>query len=116
MPYLLSQAHPNSTWTVCTGAQGDIAQFPVPAMPQGALFSFATAACRENEKTNVRFNEVYLAFRVEVDEDAKKHGVTSASEFAEVYKQMLDRKDVKSSRVRVETPEDLAVLRFARKF
>lgn len=85
-------------------------------MAQGALFSMCTAGCRENESTNVRFNEVYLAFRVEVDEAAAQHGVTSASEFAAVYQQLLDRPDIRSSRVRVDTVQDIKNLKFARKF
>ncbi|KAB5522183.1 hypothetical protein GE09DRAFT_977620 [Coniochaeta sp. 2T2.1] len=114
--YLLEQNHPASTWTICTGSQGDSAVFPVPAMPQGALFSMATAACRENEHSSVRVNEVYLAFRVEVDEDAAQHGVTSASEFASVYQLLLDNPKIRSSRVRVDTTDDMKVLKFERKF
>ena len=30
--YLLEQNHPNSTWTICTGAQGDLGTFSIPAM------------------------------------------------------------------------------------
>ncbi|KAK6070481.1 short-chain dehydrogenase reductase [Seiridium cupressi] len=114
--YLLEQKHPNSTWTICTGSQGDAAVFPLPAMTQGPLFSMATAAARENEKTNVRANEVYLMFRVEVDEDAAKHGVTKASEFASVYEKILARPEIRSSRIRIETPEDFKNLTFVRKF
>jgi hypothetical protein len=88
----------------------------VPAMPQGALFSMATAACRENADTNVRFNEVYLCFRVEVDDDAAQHGVTSASEFASVYEQLLERSDIRSSRVRVGTHDEIKSLKFESKF
>jgi NAD(P)-dependent dehydrogenase (short-subunit alcohol dehydrogenase family) len=115
LPYLLSQPNP-TTWTLCTGAQGDIGTHALPAMSQGALFSFATAACRETAETNVRFNEVYLALRVEVDEDAKAHGVTSASEFAGVYEAVLGREEIRSSRVCVEKVEDLRNVRFTRKF
>ncbi|KAK9423390.1 putative short-chain dehydrogenases/reductase [Seiridium unicorne] len=114
--YLQEQKHPNSTWTICTGSQGDAAVFPLPAMTQGPLFSMATAAARENEKTNVRANEVYLMFRVEVDEDAAKHGVTKASEFASVYEKILARPEIRSSRIRIETPEDFKNLTFVRKF
>jgi len=96
---------------MCTGSQGDIAAVPVPALNQGALYSMATAACRENETTNVRFNEVYLAFRVEVDEDAAQHGTASASEFALIYEELLTRSEIRSSRVRVDTPEDLTDLK-----
>ncbi|KAK9769630.1 putative short-chain dehydrogenases/reductase [Seiridium cardinale] len=114
--YLQEQKHPNSTWTICTGSQGDAAVFPLPAMTQGPLFSMATAAARENEKTNVRANEVYLMFRVEVDEEAAKHGVTKASEFAFVYEEILARPEIRSARIRIETPEDIKNLKFARKF
>ncbi|KAM0815696.1 putative short-chain dehydrogenases/reductase [Seiridium cardinale] len=114
--HLQEQKHPNSTWTICTGSQGDAAVFPLPAMTQGPLFSMATAAARENEKTNVRANEVYLMFRVEVEEEAAKHGVTKASEFASVYEEILARPEIRSARIRIETPEDIKNLKFARKF
>jgi len=114
--YLLEKKHPNSTWTICTGSQGDAAVFPLPAMTQGPLFSMATAAARENEKTNVRANEVYLMFRVEVDEDAAQHGVSSATEFSSVYEEILNRPEIRSSRVRVESPEDFKNVKFAKKF
>ncbi|RYP31830.1 hypothetical protein DL768_011156 [Monosporascus sp. mg162] len=114
--YLLEQNHPASTWTSCTGAQGDIATHPMPAMTQGPLFSMATAACRENATTNVRFNEVYLAFRVEVDEVAAQNGTTSASDFASVYEEILARPEIRSSRVRVVGLEDLKDLKYERKF
>ncbi|KAK3676628.1 hypothetical protein LTR78_003402 [Recurvomyces mirabilis] len=110
--YLREQNNPNSTWTICTGAQGEIAQFVVPAMTQGALFPFCKAAARENEETNVRVNEVYLCYRVENDKDAVEHGVTKASDFANVYEMILDSPDVRSSRVCVENAdEDLKKLK-----
>jgi NAD(P)-dependent dehydrogenase (short-subunit alcohol dehydrogenase family) len=114
--YLLEQKNPASTWTICTGSQGDLAIFPVPAMTQGALFSMCIAAARENEKTNVRFNEILLGFRVEVDEAAKEHGVTTASEFGQVYESILADPDIRSSRVRVDEIEDLKKLKYARRF
>jgi hypothetical protein len=114
--YLLEQNNPASTWTICTGSQGDLAIFPLPAMTQGPLFSMATAAARENDSTNVRFNELYLGFRVEVDELAEHHGVTKASDFAKVYEKILDDPKVRSSRVRVESVEDIEKLRYQRKF
>ncbi|KAK5716509.1 hypothetical protein LTR15_009400 [Elasticomyces elasticus] len=115
--YLLEQKNPKSTWTICTGSQGDIGSHPLPAMTQGPLFSMATAAARENEKTNVRFNEIYLCYRVEVDSDAEAHGVTKASDFANVYEMVLEDPDVRSSRVRVENEqEDLVKLKYAKKF
>ena len=67
----------------------------------------AHAASRENVNTNVRFNEVYLAVRVEVDEEAEKHGVTKASDFAKVYIKLLERQDVRSSRVWIRKPSDI---------
>jgi hypothetical protein len=76
----------------------------------------ATAACRENEKTNVRVNEVYLAFRVEVDEVAAQNGTITATEFATVYEQLLARPEIRGSRVRVESPEDMKTLKYQRKF
>ncbi|KAL6831795.1 hypothetical protein V8C40DRAFT_159731 [Trichoderma camerunense] len=114
--YLQEQNHPDSTWTICTGSQGDMAIFALPAITQGPLFSMATAAARENEKTNVRVNEVYLMFRVEVDEDAAQHGVTSASEFAAVYEGILSNPEIRSSRVRVASPADIKDLKWAKKF
>ncbi|CAN9391287.1 unnamed protein product, partial [Alternaria alternata] len=116
VPYLLAQKHPTSTWTLCTGAQGETAFFPVPGMTQGALFTMSTAAARENEKTNVRFNEVYLCFRVEVDEQAEKHGVTSASEFAKVYENLLGDEEVRGARVTVREVGDVGRLVWQRKF
>ncbi|KAK4063805.1 hypothetical protein H0G86_006971 [Trichoderma simmonsii] len=114
--YLQEQNHPDSTWTICTGSQGDMAIFALPAITQGPLFSMATAAARENEKTNVRVNEVYLMFRVEVDEDAAQHGVTSASEFAAVYEGILSNPEIRSSRVRVASPADIKDLKWTKKF
>ncbi|KAJ5817869.1 Short-chain dehydrogenase/reductase SDR [Penicillium robsamsonii] len=114
--YLLEQKNPASTWTICTGSQGDLATHPVPAMTQGALFPMTTAAARENESTNVRFNEIYLGFRVEIDELAVEHGVTKATEFANVYEMILATPDVRSSRIRVEDVDDLKKLKYQKKF
>ncbi|KAL4954081.1 hypothetical protein BDW69DRAFT_144667 [Aspergillus filifer] len=113
--YLQEQNNP-TTWTLCTGAQGDVGTFSLPAMSQGALFSFATAAARECAETNVRFNEIYLAFRVEVDENAVKHGVTSASSFARVYEAVLAREEIRSARVLVKGVGDLEDVKFVSKF
>jgi hypothetical protein len=84
-------------------------------MTQGALYTMCTAAARETASTNVRFNEVYLAFRVEVDEDAEKHGVVKASEFAKVYELLLADEKVRSSRVWVVDTEDMQTLRYEKK-
>ncbi|KAJ5646945.1 Short-chain dehydrogenase/reductase SDR [Penicillium lividum] len=114
--YLLEKKNPISTWTICTGSQGDIATHPVPAMTQGALFSMTKAAARENESTNVRFNEIYLGFRVEVDSDAIQHSVTKASDFGNVYEMILANSEVRSSRVRVDDVDDIKMLKYEKKF
>ncbi|KAA8650155.1 hypothetical protein EYZ11_013392 [Aspergillus tanneri] len=113
--YLLEQKNPASTWTICTGSQGDLATHPVPAMTQGALFPLTTAAARENESTNVRFNEIYLGYRVEVDEIAVQHG-TKSSDFGNVYELILANSEVRSSRVRVDNLDDLKKLKYQKKF
>lgn len=82
-----------------------------PAMTQGALYSMATAACRDNESTNVRFNEVYLALRVEVDSMAEQTGMNKASDFAVNYEEILRREDVRSMRVSVFAKEDIRELK-----
>ena len=74
------------------------------------------AACRDNWKSNVRVNEVLLGFRVEVDEAAREHGVTTATEFGKVYEEILARPEIRSSRVRVDGVGDLTKLRYARRF
>ncbi|KAJ5729337.1 Short-chain dehydrogenase/reductase SDR [Penicillium malachiteum] len=114
--YLLEQKNPDSTWTICTGASGDDATRPMPAMTQGALYPLTKAAARENNSTNIRFNEIYLGFRVEVDEDAVQHGVTKASDFANVYEMVLANPEVRGSRVRVEGLGDLKELKYEKKF
>ncbi|KAK4981224.1 hypothetical protein LTR66_004650 [Elasticomyces elasticus] len=114
--YLLEQSNSASTWTICTGSQGELATRPMPAMTQGALFPMTIAAARDNEFTNVRFNELYLGFRVEVDEVAVQNGTTKASDFGKVYELILANPEVRSSRVRVETLEDIEKLRYQKKF
>lgn len=114
IPYLLEQKKATS-FTLCTGAQGDIATFAAPAITQGSLFSMANVACRDNADTNVRFNEVYLGCRVEVDESAVKTGAMKASDFARVYTNLLSRLEIRSSRVSVYTHEDLEDLKHKKK-
>ncbi|CAI6337639.1 unnamed protein product [Periconia digitata] len=116
IPYLIAQAHPTSTWTMCTGSQGEIGEFAAPAMSQGALFSLANCATQELKNTNVRFNEVYLGLRVETDESAALHGVVKASEFAEVYVAVLKAGGgMKGQRVLVEKVEDMKNVRWVAK-
>lgn len=87
----------------------------MPAISQGAMFSMATAACRSLSGTNVRFNEVYLAHRVEVDAVAEKHGTMKASVFSRVYEKILAKPDVKGCRIRVDSEEDVDNLRCEQK-
>ncbi|KAF2159500.1 hypothetical protein M409DRAFT_29973 [Zasmidium cellare ATCC 36951] len=114
--FLRDQNHPQSTWTICTGMQGELAIFPLPAMTQGALFPMCIAGMRENEETNVRFNEVFLGFRVEHDEDAITHGVVKASDFATVYELILNDETARSSRIKVLTPEDMKKLNIQKRY
>ncbi|KAH6989603.1 hypothetical protein BKA56DRAFT_576123 [Ilyonectria sp. MPI-CAGE-AT-0026] len=114
--YLLEKNHPESTWTLITGAQGDFATHAVPAIGQGALFALAVAASRENLETNVRFNEVYLGYMVQVDENAAKLGSVSSSEFATVYEKLLASPEIRSSRVFQKSAEDMKKLRYERRF
>ena len=72
-------------------------------------------AARENLHKLTRFNEVYLGFRVELDEDAGRHTVVSSTEFGAVFKQLLDRSDIRSSRVEVFNPENIKVLKHTRR-
>lgn len=115
MPYLLAQNDPRSTWTLCTGSQGDLGARAPPAMTQGALYSMANVACRDNYKTNVRFNEIYLALRVEVDESAAKTGAMKASDFAKCYVALLSDTGIRSSRVSVSGYDDLEKLKYETK-
>jgi len=89
-------------------------------MTQGALFSLGVAAELENRDTNVRFNEVYLAFLVNVDEeavkeDAAKNGVVKASDFARVYEGLLARDEIRGARVLLFGPDDIGTLRWESK-
>lgn len=115
--YLIDQAKPNSSWTLMTGGAGTSGFAGVTAVSQGALFSLANVACRENKDNNVRFNEVYLNRRVDYDEVAQKKGgnVISASEFAGNYEQILDRQDIKGCRISVLKPEDVKELNYQSK-
>lgn len=115
IPYLLEQNNPNSTWTLCTGAMGDFGMRAAPALTQGALYSMANVACRDNKETNVRFNEVYLTLRVEVDESAEKTGFFRASTFAETYQEILARPEIRSCRISVLEKEDMKDLKFKEK-
>ncbi|KAI8665067.1 hypothetical protein LRP88_12899 [Fusarium phalaenopsidis] len=115
IPYLLEQKYGKSTWTLMTGAAGDSGWAGVTAISQGALFSLANVACRELAETNIRFNEVWLAFRVEHDEDAAKHGSIGSSTFAPHYEQILGRPEISASRVRLAKPADISNFTWSKK-
>ncbi|KAI9147166.1 hypothetical protein HJFPF1_13198 [Paramyrothecium foliicola] len=112
IPYLIEQGNPNSTWTTCTGAQGDWGVYQMPSITQGAVFSMSAVAAYEQKETNVRFNEIYLSFRVELDDDADAHGVTRSSDFGEIYERLLERPDIRGMRVLALEPADIKDLKF----
>lgn len=114
IPYLLEQKKATS-FTLCTGAQGDIGARAAPAISQGPLFSMANVACRDNTDTSVRFNEVYLNCRVEVDSSAAQTGAMKSSDFARSYTELLSRPEIKSSRIIVSTHDDLKDLKHKKK-
>lgn len=89
-------------------------------MSQGALFSFAIAAFRETENTNIRCNEVFLAYRVqaeytdaELDQWRGLVPVMTSAEFAPLYEQLLHRTEIKGSRISAVTPADVKELKYA---
>jgi len=114
IPYLLEQKG-STSFTLCTGSQGDIGARAAPAISQGPLFSLSNVACRDNEKTSVRYNEVYLGARVEIDSVAEGTGAIKSSEFADVYTELLSRPEIKSSRISVATKDDLKDLKHNKK-
>ena len=118
MPYLLEHGGPNATWTLITGGAGEHGLAGVTALSQGAMFSLANVACRENMATNVRFNEVYLCYQVDYDSIAEEKGLEQnikASEFAQVYEKMLEDETIKGCRVSVYGRSDLDDLKVAKK-
>jgi hypothetical protein len=78
-------------------------------MAQSALVGMINAAIAENEKTNIRVNEMYLNARVEYDSSAEKKGgsIVKASEYAKSYADILERKDIDGCRVTVLSKADL---------
>lgn len=75
----------------------------------------ANVGCRDNAETNVRFNEVYLATRVEVDSMAERSGSMKASAFSCVYEEILSRPEIKGCRISVHGQGDLKDLKYKRK-
>lgn len=118
IPYLIEQSNPHATWTLITGGAGELGVAGVTAISQGALFSLANVACLENVKTNIRFNEVYLCYRVDFDSVAEKKGTADrikASDFARVYEGILANKDIDACRVSVLGPGDVDDLKYRKK-
>jgi hypothetical protein len=70
------------------------------------------AAIRELAGTNVRFNEVLLACRVEVDSSAEQTGAHKASDFARVYDGILKKPEIDAARVFVFSSADFDDLKF----
>lgn len=66
--------------------------------------------------TNVRFNEIYLDLRTEIDDVAEEHGTMKASNFSRVYEKILAGDEIKGQRVRVFKPEDVDELVFEKRF
>lgn len=110
IPYLLEQGYKDSTWTLCTGGMGDVGLRAGAALTQGALYSLANVACRDLENTNIRFNEVYLNLRVEVDESAKRTGFFRATDFAANYQEILGCPEIRSSRISIFDKKDFTQL------
>lgn len=101
-----------------TGGAGDLGVAGVTAIGQGALFSLANVACLENMKTNIRFNELYLRFRVEYDsniDDQNPQGKVKASKFAEVYERILQDENINGCRVRAITAADIDDVKYEKK-
>ncbi|EEU43588.1 uncharacterized protein NECHADRAFT_82525 [Fusarium vanettenii 77-13-4] len=115
-PYLLKQKYRKSTWTLMTGAAGDSGWAGVTAISQGALFSLANIACRELAETNIRSNEVWLAFRVKHDKMAAKNGSIGSFALAPYYEQILSRPEISANRVRLAKPADISSFTWSKKF
>ncbi|KAK1975835.1 hypothetical protein LZ30DRAFT_736312 [Colletotrichum cereale] len=120
IPYLLEKGFTGSTWTMCTGAAGDMGYHVAPSVTQGALYSFAITAARENDKTNICFNEVYLAYRVRLEAEENSQTVaglriplTTSKDFAPLYEKLLARTDIRSSRVKARSPQEVVELSYA---
>jgi hypothetical protein len=75
----------------------------------------AVVACRDTAGTNVRFNEVYLERRVEVDSVAEKSGAMKSSDFSNVYSGILANPEIEGCRVTVKDYEDLQDLKYKKK-
>lgn len=118
IPYLIAQGNPSSTWTLITGGAGEYGSMGATAMAQGALFSLANVAIRENTRTNIRANEIYLNTRVDYDDVVEKKGDlwrVRASEFGRVYEAVLANREIDACRVSVLGKDDLEDLKYEKK-
>lgn len=118
IPYLVERADPKATWTLVTGGAGKQGIGGVTGISQGALYSLSAVACRELEKTNVRFNEAYLDYRVEYDENCDGEANSwkmKASDYAKVYEQILTNQEISACRVITESPKDVQKIRYEKK-
>ncbi|KAI8306102.1 hypothetical protein K4K59_011729 [Colletotrichum sp. SAR11_240] len=73
--------------------------------------------------TNIRFNEIYLSYRVQhhVNLEDKKQFLglaylQTSREFAPLYEQLLDRTDIRSKRVNAISPEDVVNLKYETRY
>lgn len=118
MPYLLEHGGAKATCTLITGGAGEYGLAAATAVAQGGLFTLANVACRENRKTNVRFNEVYLCYRVDYDSVAEELGEATrmkASYFANVYEKILTDESIKGNRISVLGKDDVVNLKMVKK-
>lgn len=117
VPYLQSLKKP-TTFTLITGGARCFGTAGITSVNQGALGSLCAVGARELAETNVRFNEVYLAFRIEYDSniesgDSSIPGVdwgenwSRASEFATVYDRILRDEKIKGKQVNVMSKVDM---------
>ena len=111
---MIEQGNLDTTWTLITGGAGEYGIGGVTSISQGALYSMANVACRENATTNIRFNEVYLCYGVDYDSVSDKRAM-KASDFARVYEGILANEKIKACRVSVYSPQDIADLKFSKK-
>ena len=110
--YLIQQNNPSSTLTLSTDGYGDLGLEGVISVSQEANFSFANVACDENEKTNVRLNEVYLLYRVD---SGGMGDFIKVADFARVYEGILGNKEIRVSRVCVDVLENVYELKYKKK-
>jgi hypothetical protein len=118
IPYLLSLKKP-ATFTLITGASRNYGTSGITSVNQGALASLCAVGSRELADTNVRFNEVYLAFRVEYDDNLQKGqssipevdwsqiGWARASEFARHYDGILDNEKIRGMQVNIMSKDEM---------